>query len=275
MKRAVVMTLLGGLLLLGVPSTAFADDDGGKGRGERRGDHRRHDGDGDDRHRRHDGDGGDRHRRHDGDGGDRHRRHDGDGDDRHRRHDGDGDDDGHRRHYRYYYGDYYDDCSYYRGGRYRDCRYGRCGYYRGYDRDRYYGDCGYSYGGGRYYRSSSTSYVADLTADQEVPDPGPSVARGTARINLNDARDQVCYTLTYERIPRPTAGHIHRGAAGTSGPVAVNLDPAANGNQACMAGDPSVLQEIQSNPGGFYVNLHTAEHPDGAIRGQLATGGSY
>jgi hypothetical protein len=290
MKRAlVVMTLLGGLLLLGAPSTAFADDDGGKGRGEKsgdrgdrdRGDRDRGDRDRGDRDRgdrdRGDRDRGDRDRGdrgHRGDDGD-HRRHRGDRDDDgdRRRGDRDRDDDRYRRHY-YYDRDYYDDCYYDRGG-----------YYGRYDRRYRYRDCGYYYGGdpyyrgGRYYRygngSHSTSYAANLTADQEVPQPGPSGARGTARINLDDARGQVCYTLSYEGIPKPSAGHIHRGTAGTSGPVAVNLDPAANGNQACVAGDPSVLQEIQSNPGGFYVNLHTADYPDGAIRGQLAPGGSY
>lgn len=33
--------------------------------------------------------------------------------------------------------------------------------------------------------------------------------------------------------------------------------------------DPSVLAQIKKAPTGFYANLHTAEFPDGAVRGQL------
>jgi hypothetical protein len=33
-----------------------------------------------------------------------------------------------------------------------------------------------------------------------------------------------------------------------------------------------VLQAIVDDPAGYYVNLHTAEFPGGAIRGQLAAG---
>jgi hypothetical protein len=80
---------------------------------------------------------------------------------------------------------------------------------------------------------------------------------------------QLCYQLAYEGIPKPAAGHIHRGAKGANGPVVVNLDPAARGNKACVAADPAVLNEISANPGGFYVNLHTAANPKGAMRGQL------
>jgi hypothetical protein len=39
--------------------------------------------------------------------------------------------------------------------------------------------------------------------------------------------------------------------------------------EGCVQGDPAVVQEIEDDPGGFYVNLHTADFPAGAVRGQL------
>ncbi len=36
-----------------------------------------------------------------------------------------------------------------------------------------------------------------------------------------------------------------------------------------MTADPAVLAQIEANPSGYYVNLHNARFPGGAIRGQL------
>ena len=34
-----------------------------------------------------------------------------------------------------------------------------------------------------------------------------------------------------------------------------------------------VIKSIKNNPNNWYVNLHTPDFPDGAIRGQLKPGG--
>jgi hypothetical protein len=34
-----------------------------------------------------------------------------------------------------------------------------------------------------------------------------------------------------------------------------------------------LIKKIQNDPNGWYVNLHTPDFPDGAIRGQLKPGG--
>jgi hypothetical protein len=36
-----------------------------------------------------------------------------------------------------------------------------------------------------------------------------------------------------------------------------------------VAGDKAKLEKIDSNPSGYYVNLHTADYEKGAMRGQL------
>ena len=40
----------------------------------------------------------------------------------------------------------------------------------------------------------------------------------------------------------------------------------------CIAVEPEKLKPIVANPAGFYVNIHTADFPGGAVRGQLMKG---
>jgi hypothetical protein len=120
--------------------------------------------------------------------------------------------------------------------------------------------------------AATTNLQAALDAAEEVPNPGPAGARGTARVVLDDAADTLCYELTWEGIEDPTAAHVHTGAKGVAGPVAVDFKLKENGPKACVPVNPTTLSQIRDNPGGHYVNVHTADHPKGAIRGQLAAG---
>ncbi|HET7513545.1 MAG TPA: CHRD domain-containing protein [Gaiella sp.] len=98
-------------------------------------------------------------------------------------------------------------------------------------------------------------------------------AAGTAVVRIRKDAGLVCYRLHAANVTLPTTGaHIHRGAAGVSGPVVVPFTaPGADGNSSgCVtASPPTLIDEIIANPAGFYVNVHTAEHPAGAIRAQL------
>jgi hypothetical protein len=72
-------------------------------------------------------------------------------------------------------------------------------------------------------------------------------------------------------IQEATAAHIHEGAMGTEGPVKVSLDAPKNGMaKGCAKADVSVIQAMMKDPAGYYVNIHNAAFPKGAIRGQLA-----
>jgi hypothetical protein len=95
---------------------------------------------------------------------------------------------------------------------------------------------------------------------------------GHATFNIDTAKNEVCYDLMVEKIQPATMAHIHRGAAGASGPVAVPLTKPGDDGKAkgCATIGADVVKEILANPGGFYVNVHNAEFPAGAIRGQLA-----
>lgn len=114
------------------------------------------------------------------------------------------------------------------------------------------------------------SYSAVLTGAAEVPGPGDTDGTGLAVITIDGTT--IRYNVWTQNIGAAIAAHIHTGAAGVDGPPLVTLDhnTLANGTVAVTAG---VADQIKANPAGFYVNVHTGEFPNGAVRGQL-TGGS-
>lgn len=115
----------------------------------------------------------------------------------------------------------------------------------------------------------ATQFSAALTGANEVPAGDPDGA-GTARVRVLDSLNQICVRLEVRGIDRATAAHIHRGAAGVNGPPVVNLDPPDDEDEDdCDQIGDALADEIQANPAGFYVNIHTAAFPNGAIRGQL------
>ena len=85
---------------------------------------------------------------------------------------------------------------------------------------------------------------------------------------------QVCWNLYARGIDAATAAHIHRGAAGGAGPPVRDPDHARRRRPQPGLRDrrPRLAREIAMRGHEFYVNVHTAAHPAGAIRGQLRGG---
>lgn len=109
-----------------------------------------------------------------------------------------------------------------------------------------------------------------LSGGAEVPGPGDTNGSGMAHLTFNHDKGEVCYDITAKDIQTPTAAHIHMAEAGKSGPVKIPLKKGADGNwKGCATADKSLINDIMKNPGNYYVNVHTAEFPNGAIRGQL------
>ncbi len=112
-------------------------------------------------------------------------------------------------------------------------------------------------------------FIAQLSGASEVPPADPD-GTGMARISINDASNRVCTDLEVRMIGTVTAAHIHRGAAGTNGPPVITLDPPDdNDSDDCDTADDALIDEMRANPAAFYVNVHTTDYPEGAVRGQI------
>lgn len=110
-----------------------------------------------------------------------------------------------------------------------------------------------------------------LTGAAEVPGPGDPDGSGEAFMTLNHGQGQICYQLSASDIAPATAAHIHVGPVGVAGPVVVGLvAPTSGESSACASVDRDLIKAIQQDPENYYVNVHNAPFPAGAIRGQLS-----
>ncbi|MBA3430833.1 MAG: DoxX family membrane protein [Actinobacteria bacterium] len=126
---------------------------------------------------------------------------------------------------------------------------------------------------------------ADLNGRNEL-DPmtlkrgaGDLNGEGEAELNLRPRRRMICFDAEWENIGRPVAGHIHEGNRYVNGPVVVDLGAATRefehedgdgGAEGCARDvERALIRDIRMHPRHYYVNIHNAAFPDGAIRGQL------
>ena len=117
-------------------------------------------------------------------------------------------------------------------------------------------------------RAGATKLEAALRGANERP-MAPASNRGRAELRLNTATGRVCWEFFLIRIDgKPTQSHIHVGARGVSGNVVVPLG-ANFKRQGCTTAAKSLVRAIVQKPGAYYVNVHNAKHPAGAMRGQL------
>lgn len=123
---------------------------------------------------------------------------------------------------------------------------------------------------------NTTEVEAKLKGNNEVPGPGAPKGKGEIHVFLKPTQDKLCYDFEVSKLDPMTAGHIHKGDSETAGAVKVTLFEDETG----LAGTGSyegcvkkvkakLLKKIAKAPEKFYVNLHTFDYPDGAIRGQL------
>jgi hypothetical protein len=111
-------------------------------------------------------------------------------------------------------------------------------------------------------------FVIELTGAAERPGPGDPDGTGVARFAMNLGTRQICWRLQWSNIDTPTAAHIHVAPVTAPGPVVVPLSPIASGCATNVSKD--LMHAIFRNPGSYYVNIHNAAFPAGAIRGQLS-----
>ena len=129
----------------------------------------------------------------------------------------------------------------------------------------------------------------ELTGNEEVP-PVQTDATGSAQFTAPHF-DNIGYSINVSNIDKVTAAHIHSGKQGENGPIVVTLFKAetpsseaingilTSGNitnanlEGPMAGKTLTDLTQSMELGETYVNVHSQDHPNGEIRGQIKGGG--
>ncbi|MFE7774357.1 CHRD domain-containing protein [Streptomyces sp. NPDC057445] len=121
-------------------------------------------------------------------------------------------------------------------------------------------------------------FVASLNGANEVPvQGGPAVGDrdGAALEFVKVDGDRISVAVKWRGTGRPTALHIHQGDKGANGGIKVDFTKLLGKGEhrsvtgTVKVGDKALLEAFRAGPDGFYANLHTAEFPGGAVRGQF------
>jgi CHRD domain len=122
------------------------------------------------------------------------------------------------------------------------------------------------------------TFTAKLAGNNEVP-PVSTPATGIAQFQLSADGKELNYDLTTTNLQGFMMAHIHQGKAGENGqPVA----PLSMGKGKITSSDlkgPLAGKQLSDladlmKSGGAYANIHTQQHQDGEIRGQIMSGTS-
>lgn len=115
---------------------------------------------------------------------------------------------------------------------------------------------------------SKVKLAATLSAASEVP-PVNSTASGTASVALDKATKTLSWVVTYRGLTGPArAAHFHGPAPATANagvvvPITVSDSPMQGSAQL----NDSQVADLLA--GRWYINVHTAAHQPGEIRGQV------
>jgi hypothetical protein len=125
----------------------------------------------------------------------------------------------------------------------------------------------------------TATFTIQLSGAAEVCPTAPGTCggpgTGAATITIDRNARTVCYAITTQNVALPLlAAHIHEAPAGQAGPVVVPLFTSPV-NSAAASGcvtdvDKNLLKDILRNSEEYYVNVHNAAFPNGAVRGQLS-----
>ena len=119
--------------------------------------------------------------------------------------------------------------------------------------------------------AETISFKADLKASEEVPS-NDSKGTGTVTATYDTASKKLTWKGNYSGLTGPaTMAHFHGPAepgknAGVAVPITPSTSPFENSANLTDA------QAADLMAGRWYVNVHTAAHPGGEIRGQLTKG---
>src|SRR5436190_16244672 len=116
--------------------------------------------------------------------------------------------------------------------------------------------------------AATKTITVTMTGKNETPKGDPN-GKGSAKITLNTSTGKVCFRLSWSGIGTPNASHIHKGKKGVAGPVVIPLFGGKAKHIGCVSASKKLVGQIAKSPTSYYVNVHNAAFPGGAIRAQL------
>jgi hypothetical protein len=125
--------------------------------------------------------------------------------------------------------------------------------------------------------ATTITYSLTMTGAQEVPTAADPDGTGVGTLTVNDSTGLISWALTYANIVAPSAMHIHGPSApvGVGAGVFVGLGVVTTGGAGTLINSTTTslanALAINTLPANFYLNIHNATYPGGAIRGQLGT----
>ena len=117
--------------------------------------------------------------------------------------------------------------------------------------------------------AETVQFTATMAGTEEVP-PVETSGHGTTEATYDTQTKTLTWTVEYSDLSGPaTAAHFHGPAepgsiADVSVPIPEPLDSPIKGSAELTDEQAADLMA-----GRLYANIHTAEHPDGEIRGQM------
>ena len=109
-----------------------------------------------------------------------------------------------------------------------------------------------------------------LLGSNEVPAVVTN-AIGVATVTFNDTYTEATLNVTVSNLSSAFTGiHIHNGIAGENGPVLFDFTGTFVEGRSTSTFTVSKEDVAAMIDGDYYLNVHTANHPNGELRGQLA-----
>lgn len=116
------------------------------------------------------------------------------------------------------------------------------------------------------------NFVAFMNGANEAPGAGDPDGIGIGSVSIDTVANTASWSFLLNNVDIPLTGaHIHSGTAGVAGPVIVNFNAQLSGINLF---DADLASINSGNAAAFYLNVHNAAFPGGAIRGQLQFVGS-
>ncbi|GAB3876893.1 CHRD domain-containing protein [Hymenobacter segetis] len=113
--------------------------------------------------------------------------------------------------------------------------------------------------------STTTNLTAAINGTQQVP-ANSTTAAGTFAGVYTSSNKQLTYTVTFSGFT-PSAAHIHSGAPGVNGAVAIPFSSLTSPITGTVTLTDDQATQLLNN--GMYVNMHSTAFPNGEIRGDI------